>query len=74
VELDAGAEKIGAKIRNATINKVPNMLVIGEQEATSRSVSVRPYHDVEGAIKGTLTLDAFVAALKEKVQTKWYAK
>ena len=73
VELDDGAEKIGSKIRNATMRKIPNMLVVGEQEAANRSVSVRPYHDVENAIKGTLTLEAFVEQIKQKIASKWYA-
>ncbi len=73
VELDAGAEKIGAKIRHHTLQKVPLMVVIGEQEAASRSVNVRPYQDVEGTIKGNLSLDAFIAAVKEKIATRWVA-
>ena len=73
VEIDDGAEKIGAKIRNATIRKIPVMLVIGEQESAARSINARPYHDVPDAIKGSLSLDAFVAQLRDKVVTKWYA-
>ena len=72
VELDAGAEKIGAKIRNHTMRKTPLMLVIGEQEAAAHSVSVRPYHDVEGAIKGSLSLDDFVEQVKAKIASKWH--
>ena len=72
-ELDTGAEKIGAKIRNATISKVPVMLVIGEQEAAARSVSARPYQDVEGVMKGSLTLEAVVEQIKERIASKWYA-
>ncbi len=74
VELDAGAEKIGAKIRNHTIAKVPLMLVIGEQEAAAQAVNVRPYQDVERAIKGPMSLADFEVAIKEKIATKWYAK
>jgi threonyl-tRNA synthetase len=73
VELDDGAEKIGSKIRNATINKVPAMLVIGEQEAAARSVNVRPYQEVEGALKGSFSLEAVVEQLQEKIKSKWYA-
>ena len=73
VELDAGAEKIGSKIRNHTMQKVPVMLVIGEQEAAARSVNVRPYQDVEGTLKGNYSLEAFIEQLKEKVATKWVA-
>ncbi|MDD5655801.1 MAG: threonine--tRNA ligase [Elusimicrobia bacterium] len=41
VKVDDGGEKIGAKIRNATMQKVPYMLVVGDKEAESRTVSVR---------------------------------
>ncbi|HEX2747692.1 MAG TPA: threonine--tRNA ligase [Verrucomicrobiales bacterium] len=41
VTLDNSAEKIGAKIRNAQLQKIPYMLVIGEKEAAEASVSVR---------------------------------
>lgn len=73
VELDAGAEKIGAKIRNHTMQKTPLMLVIGEQEAAGKTVNVRPYQDVEGALKGNLSLDAFVEQVKAKIASKWVA-
>ncbi|MGI8603869.1 MAG: threonine--tRNA ligase [Verrucomicrobiales bacterium] len=39
--LDASADKIGAKIRNAQIEKIPYMLVVGEKEAAAGTVSVR---------------------------------
>ena len=73
VELDAGAEKIGSKIRNHTMQKVPVMLVIGEQEAAAKSVNARPYQEVEGVLKGNYSLEAFIEQLKEKVATKWVA-
>ena len=73
VELDAGAEKIGSKIRNHTMQKTPVMLVIGEQEAAARSVNARPYQEVEGVLKGNYSLEAFIEQLKEKVVTKWVA-
>ena len=39
--LDDASDKIGAKIRNAQLEKIPYMLVIGEKEAASGSVAVR---------------------------------
>ena len=72
-ELDDGAEKIGAKIRNHTMRKVPLMLVIGEQEAAARAVNVRPYQEVPGVLKGNFSLEDFTSQVKEKVATKWYA-
>ncbi|MGZ5443206.1 MAG: threonine--tRNA ligase [Thermoanaerobaculia bacterium] len=41
VEVDASNEKLGAKIRNAQLRKIPFMLVVGEKEASSGTVSVR---------------------------------
>src|SRR5687768_1239579 len=41
VEVNLGSEKIGAKIRNATLAKVPYMLVVGQQEADAGKVAVR---------------------------------
>ena len=41
VEVDASNEKLGAKIRNAQLRKIPFMLVVGEKEASGGTVSVR---------------------------------
>ena len=67
VECDLRNEKIGYKIREATLEKVPYMLILGAREAASRTVSVR--HRSAGD-KGAQTLDAFLSALKEEIQSK----
>ena len=41
VEVDSRAEKLGKKIRDAQVEKIPYMIVIGEKEAENRTVSVR---------------------------------
>ena len=64
VEADLGGEKIGAKIRQATVNKVPFMLVIGEKEAAEGKVAVR--HRTEGD-KGAVALEAFVEEARAAV-------
>lgn len=56
VELDDRAEKIGYKIREAQLEKVPYMLVVGEKEAEAGLVSVRSRS--EGDL-GQMTVDAF---------------
>ncbi len=62
-ETDVRNEKIGYKIREAQMQKVPYMLVIGEREAEAGLVSVRSRKDGD---LGTMSLDDFVAkALKE---------
>ncbi|HEX8341351.1 MAG TPA: threonine--tRNA ligase [Tepidisphaeraceae bacterium] len=64
VDLNTGNEKIGAKIRGATMDKVPYMLVIGEKEAAEGKVAVR--HRTEGD-KGVVDIDAFAAMVKTAV-------
>ena len=57
VVLDNSDDKIGAKIRQARLQRVPYMLIIGERERDNRTVSVRCRE--EGDI-GALTLDSFI--------------
>ena len=61
---DRDAAKIGAKIRNAQLDKIPYMLVIGEKEAASGNVAVR--HSKKGDL-GVLALDAFVTSVSDEV-------
>lgn len=62
--IDERAEKIGRKIRDAEISKVPFMLIVGEQEAENEEVSVRKKG--EGDI-GKLDLTAFVTYFKKEL-------
>jgi len=64
IELNDGNEKIGAKIRNATINKVPYMLVVGEKEIAEGKVAVR--HRTEGD-KGAVPVEEFIAMVTKAV-------
>ena len=66
-EGDFGAEKIGAKIRKATLDKVPYMLVLGEQEAASAKVAVR--HRTAGD-KGQMTPSEFIQRCDEEVASR----
>ena len=67
VEVDARNEKIGYKIREAQLEKVPYMLIIGAKEVESGTVSVRSRRDGE---LGSLTVDEFVAKAVKEVETK----
>ncbi len=67
VEYDDRNEKIGYKIREAQLDKVPYMLVIGEKEAEAGAVAVRSRKDGD---KGAMPLAAFVDMLIEEVRTK----
>ena len=56
-ELDARDEKIGYRIREAEVKKVPFMLVVGQREADSGTVSVRERSEGD---KGSRDLDEFI--------------
>ena len=67
VESDLRNEKIGKKIREATLEKVPYMLVMGDRDVENGTVSVRTRG---GEDLGAMSLDAFAAMLKEEVDNK----
>ena len=66
VELDDRNEKIGYKIREAQLQKVPYMLIIGDKEIESNSVGVRSRKD--GDI-GSMKFDDFYNKIKEEIET-----
>jgi threonyl-tRNA synthetase len=67
VELDLRNEKVNAKIRDAQLQKVPYMLVIGDREAAAGTVSVR--HRQRGDL-GVVTLDAFFATITGEIRSR----
>jgi len=67
VDSDFRNEKIGFKIREAQMQKVPYMLVLGDKEAESKLITVRKRN--EGDI-GTMNLDDFIARLTKEVSEK----
>ena len=66
-ELDTRNEKMGYKIREAQVDKIPYMLVIGDKEAEGGVVSVR--HRKDGDL-GTMTLEAFIGKALTEIATK----
>lgn len=67
VETDDRAEKIGFKIREAQMMKIPYMLVVGEKEIEEGLVSVRKRDDGD---LGQMSMEAFVDKLSEEVSKK----
>ena len=67
VEVDYRNEKIGKKIRDAQIEKVPYMVVVGDRDMEAGTVS--PRHRADGDL-GAMTLDAFAALLHDVVDSK----
>ena len=66
-EVDHRSEKIGKKIREATLEKVPYMLVVGDRDMENGTVS--PRHRT-GEDLGAMSFDNFAALLREEVETK----
>jgi len=66
-ELDEKNEKIGFKIRLWETDKVPYMIVVGEKEQSSSSISVRQHK--KGDI-GAFAIDAFIAQLNDEITNK----
>ncbi len=67
VEIDERDEKIGYKIREAQMQKIPYMLVVGDNEIKDQSVNVRKYGQNNSE---TISFDQFVESLKAEVQRK----
>ena len=66
-DLDLRNEKIGFKIREHTLRRVPYLIVVGEREAQENSVAVRTR---KGEDLGVMTLDGFVSTLNEDVASR----
>ena len=67
VKLDADPDKIGAKIRNARLDRVPYMVVVGQREAEQGLVSIR-HRELD--VIGTMTVDAFVEAITAEISER----
>ena len=67
VDLDERQEKIGYKIREAQLQKVPYMLVVGDREAAEGTMSVRTR---AGGDQGASAIEAFVTSAREDIARK----
>jgi threonyl-tRNA synthetase len=68
VEMDARQEKINFKIREAQLQKIPYMLVIGDREAAEGTVAVRSR--AEGKDLGPRPVEAFIGDCLKEIETK----
>jgi threonyl-tRNA synthetase len=62
--LDERQEKIGFKIREAQLQKIPYMLVVGDRESETGTVSVRMR---SGGDKGSSAIDAFIESARQEI-------
>ncbi len=67
VEIDERSESIGKKIREAEMEKVPYMLIVGEKEAEAKSVAVRGRNQKD---LGAMELDRFIKQIQEEISKR----
>ena len=67
LEVNRSNDKLGAKIRHAQMQKIPFMLIVGEKEASSGTVSLRKR---TGGDQGSVSIDELLAAAKELVSSR----
>ncbi|MBQ8038592.1 MAG: threonine--tRNA ligase, partial [Lachnospiraceae bacterium] len=67
VEVDMRGEKLGYKIREAQLDKVPYMIILGEKEQNSRKISVRSRDgERDKQDLGEMSVEEFVKLLSDK--------
>jgi threonyl-tRNA synthetase len=67
IELDSRNEKLGYKIREAQMQKIPYILVVGDKEAEQNAVNVRRYGVQNSA---TMPVDEFLAAVQSEISKR----
>ena len=67
VETDERSEKVGKKIRDAELAKVPYMIVIGEREMTDRKLAVRKHGTGDA---GSQTIEEFINNLSTEIHER----
>lgn len=67
VENDLRPEKMGYKIREAQVQKIPYMLVVGEKEMEANEVAVRTRKESDG---GVMKVDDFIARITDEIKTR----
>ena len=67
VSLDCRAEKIGYKVRDARIERLPYIIVIGEKEQNSENISIRSRKNGD---EGNCSIDAFISRITQEIDAK----
>jgi threonyl-tRNA synthetase len=65
VDVDVSSEKLGAKIREATLQKVPYQIVVGPRDEASGMISVRSRSDGD---LGSMTVEEFIERIKPELE------
>ena len=66
--IDERSEKTGKKIRDAEISKIPYMIIIGEREEESNTISIRRHGGKE--IKNNINVDDFIEDINKRINNR----
>ena len=66
-EMGSGGDTVSKKIREGTIEKIPNLLIVGEKETKEGTITLRRYGEKQ---QHTLSLDAFEQAITRTIETR----
>ena len=64
-QIDDRSEKTGRKIRDAEMNKIPYMLIVGEKEEEINAVSIRKHQEGD---QGTKSINDFIVDIKTEIE------
>ena len=67
VEIDDRSEKLGYKLREAQLEKVPYMIVVGDKDIENNTISVRSRKKGD---MGSMSIDEFIDIITKEVETK----
>ncbi|MEG0249236.1 MAG: threonine--tRNA ligase [Peptostreptococcus sp.] len=67
VELDSRTEKVGFKIREAQLEKIPYMIVVGEKESSEKNIAVRSRDEGE---LGSMQIDEFLSKIDKQIEER----
>jgi len=67
VKRDQREEKLGYRLRDSQMDKIPFSLVLGDQEAANKSVTYRPYNSKDQI---TVSLNEFIAMIRQLILNK----
>jgi len=67
VEVDDSSDRMGAKIRNAQVQKIPYMLVVGDREAEADQVNLRMRNE---EVLGAMSVDEFIELAQEAIEAR----
>ncbi len=71
-ELDDSNDKLGKKIRNGKMDKVPYLVVVGQKEVDDKTITTESYHD--GKLEDVTTVDALSDRMNDEIERRVFRR